>query len=132
MTLKTFLVEVGVALVRPPKTDEYRRYAVSAESGEEAELIAQQMAQITSIMATESVVTDWTGDPKWQDGYTTGMADAARFEEALEAAARAGRLNILIVDDDKQGDPYIEMSDANPERRNNGCMIYQAGDREAS
>lgn len=24
---------------------------------------------------------------------------------------------------------YVEEADANPERRNNGCLIYQVGDR---
>lgn len=26
-------------------------------------------------------------------------------------------------------DPYVEAADANPERRENGCMIYRVGDR---
>ena len=54
-----FVVEVGVALCRPPRTDEYRRYVIEAETGEEADLIACQMAQCSSVMATESVVVEW-------------------------------------------------------------------------
>lgn len=56
------MVEVGVALRRPPRTDEFRRYAIEASGGNEAELVACQIAQCTSVMATESVVVEWGSD----------------------------------------------------------------------
>lgn len=57
-----FVVQVGVALSRPPRTQEFRKIIVGAENGYEAELIACQIAQCTSVMATESLVLDWDDD----------------------------------------------------------------------
>ena len=45
-----FFVHVGVALERPPGTDEVRRYAVEAPDWPMATLISAQMAQCTSVM----------------------------------------------------------------------------------
>ena len=59
MTQEIFGVDVAVALKRPPRIDEYRRYIIAAESGDEAELIAQQWAYGNSAMPVWSVVTDW-------------------------------------------------------------------------
>jgi hypothetical protein len=55
------MVEVGVALRRPPRTDQYRRYIVEAENGHAAELLACHWAGSAPgvVMPTESVVTDW-------------------------------------------------------------------------
>lgn len=30
-------------------------------------------------------------------------------------------------EDPNRDDPYLEEADANPERRNNGCLIYKVG-----
>jgi hypothetical protein len=43
-------INIGVALKRPPFVDEYRRYAIAADTRTEAELIALQMAACTSVM----------------------------------------------------------------------------------
>lgn len=43
-------ITVGVARERPPKTDEYRRYAIYGGTHQEAELVATQMAACTSTM----------------------------------------------------------------------------------
>lgn len=48
-------VVVGVAMSRPPKTDEYRRYAIYGGTHQEAELVALQMAACTSVMPVETV-----------------------------------------------------------------------------
>jgi hypothetical protein len=45
-----FYVNVAVALERPPTVQEWRRYAVVAESDTEARLVALQMASCTSVM----------------------------------------------------------------------------------
>ena len=45
-----YYVHVGVALVRPPTIQEYRRYAVEARSGLQAKETALQMASCTSVM----------------------------------------------------------------------------------
>jgi hypothetical protein len=45
-----FYVNVAVALKRPPRVDEWRRYAVVAENDTEARLVALQMASCTSVM----------------------------------------------------------------------------------
>lgn len=45
-----FYVHVQVALSRPPRGDEMRRYAVEAADAVEAELVATQMASCTSVM----------------------------------------------------------------------------------
>jgi hypothetical protein len=48
--MAVFHVQVGVALRRPPRTDEYRRVAVEADSWWEAQLVAAQIAACTSVM----------------------------------------------------------------------------------
>lgn len=57
-------VEVGVALRRPPRVDEYRKYIVSASGRTQALSVALQMASCTSVMPV------WAGpvrlhDPWW-------------------------------------------------------------------
>lgn len=56
-----YVVEVGVALQRPPRTQQYRKYVIEAENGYAAELAACQWAASSPgvVMPTESVVTDW-------------------------------------------------------------------------
>lgn len=39
-------------------------------------------------------------------------------------AASAG---LYEYPDEDPNEPYVEEADANPERRDNGCMIYKAG-----
>lgn len=56
-------VKVAVALSRPPKIDEWRRYCVVAATRQEAELIAQQMAACTSVMPVES---------QWESSHRAG------------------------------------------------------------
>lgn len=56
-------VKVAVALSRPPKIDEWRRYCVVAATRQEAELIAQQMAACTSVMPVESA---------WESSHRAG------------------------------------------------------------
>lgn len=48
--MAVFYVQVGVALQRPPRTDEYRKVVVEAVNGHEAMLIAAQVAACTSTM----------------------------------------------------------------------------------
>lgn len=43
-------ITVGVALERPPKADQYRRYAIYGGTHQDAELVATQMAACTSTM----------------------------------------------------------------------------------
>jgi len=45
-----YYATIGVAHHRPPKIDEYRRYAVEAPEGTQALLLAAQMASCTSVM----------------------------------------------------------------------------------
>lgn len=47
-------IEVGVALRRPPRVDEYRKYLVAAESPLAAELVACQWAAATCVMPVSS------------------------------------------------------------------------------
>lgn len=47
---QTHYVTVGVALSRPPRVHEYRRYAVAADDAVEAVQAALQMACCTSVM----------------------------------------------------------------------------------
>lgn len=49
-------VQVGVALQRPPRTDEYRKVAVEAVNGHEAMLIAAQIAACTSTMPVSTTL----------------------------------------------------------------------------
>lgn len=51
-----YRVDVGVALSRPPKIDEYRTYAIEAGSKVEANILACQMAACTSVMPVWSKV----------------------------------------------------------------------------
>lgn len=53
-----FTVLVGVALSRPPRTDEYRKTLVEAPTPLAAELLACQIAECTSVMAVSSEVID--------------------------------------------------------------------------
>lgn len=55
--MSVFYVEVGVALRRPPRIDEYRLYAVEAGSRYEAELVATQMASCTCTMPLSSEIS---------------------------------------------------------------------------
>lgn len=76
--MSLYVVEVGVALKRPPRTEQYRKYVIEAENGYAAELIAQQWASCAPgvVMPTESVVTDW------EDSHDTHAArDASRDRE---------------------------------------------------
>lgn len=102
--MKVFGVDVGVALKRPPKTDEYRRVVVAAGDETEASLLATQIAQADDrvVMATESVVTDWPDECS-----TCGRTPERPCAQCLGL------------------DPYVEEADANPERRDNGCMVYR-------
>lgn len=59
-------VTVGVALSRPPKVDEWRRYCVVAATRQEAELIAQQIAACTSVMPVES---------HWESSHRAGPVE---------------------------------------------------------
>jgi hypothetical protein len=56
-----YRVEVGVALARPPREDRRSYFVLEAESGAEAELLAQQWAGSRPgvVMPVASVVTDW-------------------------------------------------------------------------
>jgi hypothetical protein len=56
-----YTVEVGVARSRPPHTDDYRVILVQAEGGDEADLVARQIASCESgvVMVTESWIIDW-------------------------------------------------------------------------
>lgn len=62
-------IEVGVALRRPPRTDEIRKYLIVAERAIEAEILACQWAACTSVMPVFSrlVVCDpeCTVDPDY-------------------------------------------------------------------
>lgn len=51
---------------RPPKVDEYRRYAVVAANQQEAVLVAQQMAACTSVMPVYS---------EWESSHRAGPVD---------------------------------------------------------
>lgn len=53
-----------MALRRPPRVDEYRLYRVQADTGYEAELLAQGWAANSPdvAMPVESVVIDWPED----------------------------------------------------------------------
>lgn len=59
-------VRVAVALSRPPKIDEWRRYCVVAANRHEAELIAQQMASCTSVMPVKS---------QWESSHRAGPVE---------------------------------------------------------
>lgn len=59
-------VTVGVAMSRPPKVDEYRRYAVVAANQQEAVLVAQQMAACTSVMPVYS---------EWESSHRAGPVE---------------------------------------------------------
>lgn len=69
-------VVVGVAMSRPPKTDEYRRYAIYGGTHHDAELVATQMAACTSVMPVETVRND--GD-NWGD--LCGRAGCVRAQQ---------------------------------------------------
>lgn len=51
-----FTVEVGVALNRPPTTDEIRKVRVIADNATEASIIAAQIASCTSVMPVSTKV----------------------------------------------------------------------------
>jgi hypothetical protein len=57
-------IHVGVALARPPRLDEYRRYAIEADCPYEAEELALQMASHDSVMPVWSKVV---GDEEFPD-----------------------------------------------------------------
>jgi hypothetical protein len=59
--VSVYTVEVGVALRRPPRTDQHRKYVIEAENGHTAELVATQWAGSSPgvVMAVSSLVTDW-------------------------------------------------------------------------
>lgn len=59
-------VRVAVALSRPPKIDEWRRYCVVAPNRQEAVLVAQQMAACTSVMPVES---------QWESSHRAGPVE---------------------------------------------------------
>lgn len=63
-------ITVGVARERPPKTDEYRRYAIYGGTHQEAELTALQMAACTSTMPVETVRADPTADRRYDCLYS--------------------------------------------------------------
>lgn len=54
--MAVFSIIVGVALSRPPRTDEYRKVVVEAPNGREAMLVAAQMAACTSTMPVSTEV----------------------------------------------------------------------------
>lgn len=56
-----YTVDVAVALRRPPRVDQWRRFRLAASDGLMAELVACQWAESTPgvVMAVESVVVDW-------------------------------------------------------------------------
>lgn len=51
-----YVVDVAVALERPPREDRWRRYVVEAASALDAELLACQWAGLTSVMPVRSLV----------------------------------------------------------------------------
>lgn len=59
--MSVYKVEVDVALRRPPRRDKTLYYVVEADTGQDAELIACQMAYARRgvSMPVGSVVTDW-------------------------------------------------------------------------
>lgn len=51
-----FEIHVGVALRRPPRTDEVRKYLICADRPIEAEMLACEWASCTSVMPVSSRV----------------------------------------------------------------------------
>lgn len=88
-----FYVHVGVALERPPKIHELRRYAVEARSGIEAKEIALCMACCTSVMPVWAKIV---GDEEFPDpdhhagwdlpveGYGRPTPSVDRHEDAAD------------------------------------------------
>lgn len=60
-----FEVEVGVALTRPPRTHEYRKYLIVASTRQEAELHACWWAATSPgvVMPTSSRIVSYNPDP---------------------------------------------------------------------
>lgn len=59
--MPVFMVQVGVCLERPVKTDAFMDFAVEAPDHNEASLIAHQMACVKDevVMSTDTVFLDW-------------------------------------------------------------------------
>ncbi len=57
-----FTVDVGLALVRPPKTDRMSRVVLESDSALDAELTAMHLSVAVhgAVMAVSSTVVDWS------------------------------------------------------------------------
>jgi hypothetical protein len=77
-------ITVGVALERPPKEDERRRYSVAAASHSEAALVATQMAACTSVMPV-SVIRSRPDRQKVYDCLYEGCTVAIEGEPDIDA-----------------------------------------------